>query len=139
MFRTFAFIFAAIVNDLIFAYNVLMLLCWIVFIIASVYGWLLVYSLYIELSDLTKLEDLAQLRVNIQIFQFNRFFFYFFNVFCVFSRWEQWLRWTPLRLILSQVLVLRLLTVLSPQCLSVNFWCIFFYFFFCHYICLKVL
>lgn len=76
IFRTFAFIFAAIVNDLIFAYNVLMLLCWIVFIVASVYGWLLVYSLYIELSDLTKLEDLAQLRVNLYIFLFNCIIFY---------------------------------------------------------------
>ncbi|XP_077286675.1 protein pasi2 [Arctopsyche grandis] len=63
LFRTFAFIFAAIVNDLFFAYNVLMLLFWILFIVSSVYGWLLVYSLYIELSDLTKLEDLAQLRM----------------------------------------------------------------------------
>lgn len=62
-FRLFAFVFSSFVNDLIFAYNILMVLCWIVFSVAGVYGWLLVYSLYLELSDLTKLEDLAHLRM----------------------------------------------------------------------------
>ncbi|XP_049883917.1 uncharacterized protein LOC126379258 [Pectinophora gossypiella] len=63
LFRFVAFIFAAIVNDMIFAYNVLMCLCWIVFCVAGAYGWVLVYSLYLELADLTKLEDLAHLRM----------------------------------------------------------------------------
>ncbi|XP_071441080.1 uncharacterized protein pasi2 [Hetaerina americana] len=63
LWRLLAFIFAAIVNDLIFGYNVLMCLLWIVFTCVDAYGWLLVYSLYLELSDLTKLEDLAHLRM----------------------------------------------------------------------------
>ncbi|XP_059057071.1 uncharacterized protein LOC131850737 [Achroia grisella] len=63
LFRTVAFIFASIVNDMIFAYNILMCLCWIVFCVCGVYGWVLVYSLYLELADLTKLEDLAHLRM----------------------------------------------------------------------------
>lgn len=63
LFRLFAFIFFSIVNDMIFAYNILMCLLWIVFVCISAYGWLLVYSLYLELSDLTRLEDLAHLRV----------------------------------------------------------------------------
>ncbi|KAL4711218.1 hypothetical protein ACJJTC_019059 [Scirpophaga incertulas] len=63
LFRTIAFIFASIVNDMIFAYNVLVCLAWIVFTVCGVYGWLLVYSLYLELADLTKLEDLAHLRM----------------------------------------------------------------------------
>ncbi|CAH2101841.1 unnamed protein product [Euphydryas editha] len=63
LFRTVAFIFASIVNDMIFAYNIFMCLCWIVFCVFGVYGWLLVYSLYLELADLTKLEDLAHLRM----------------------------------------------------------------------------
>ncbi|KAG8232920.1 hypothetical protein J437_LFUL011029, partial [Ladona fulva] len=42
--RLLAFIFAAIVNDLIFGYNLAMCLLWIVFTCANVYGWLLVYS-----------------------------------------------------------------------------------------------
>ncbi|KAJ8958056.1 hypothetical protein NQ318_002066 [Aromia moschata] len=63
VFRLLAFLFFSIVNDLIFAYNVLMCLLWIIFLICSLYGWVLVYSLYIELVDLTKLEDLAHLRI----------------------------------------------------------------------------
>ncbi|CAH0712917.1 unnamed protein product, partial [Brenthis ino] len=63
LFRLVAFLFASIVNDMIFTYNILMCLCWIVFCVTGVYGWVLVYSLYLELSDLTKLEDLAHLRM----------------------------------------------------------------------------
>jgi ABC-type transport system involved in cytochrome c biogenesis permease subunit len=63
LFRLFAFVFGSIVNDMIFGYNIAMCLLWILYTVASVYGWLLVYSLYLELSDLTKLEDLAHLRV----------------------------------------------------------------------------
>ncbi|XP_060534132.1 uncharacterized protein LOC132706672 isoform X2 [Cylas formicarius] len=63
LFRFLAFLFFSIVNDMIFAYNIIMCLLWSIFIILSFYGWVLVYSLYIELSDLTKLEDLAHLRM----------------------------------------------------------------------------
>lgn len=41
------------------------MLAWIAIILAGVYGWLTIYSLYIELADLTRLEDLAHLRVSI--------------------------------------------------------------------------
>lgn len=41
-----------------------MCLLWAVFCAINVYGWILVYSLYLELCDLTKLEDLAHLRVS---------------------------------------------------------------------------
>ncbi|XP_018323537.1 uncharacterized protein LOC108735844 [Agrilus planipennis] len=63
VFRLLAFLFFSIVNDMIFAYNVLMCLLWIAFTVINIYGFVLVYSLYIELSDLTKLEDLAHLRM----------------------------------------------------------------------------
>lgn len=68
LFRLFAFIFYSIVNDMIFAYNIMMCLLWIVFVCVSAYGWVIVYSLYVELSDLTKLEDLAHLRVRYTLF-----------------------------------------------------------------------
>nr|CAG4638733.1 EOG090X0DL4 [Cyclestheria hislopi] len=61
--RTFAIIFASIVNDLIFGYHIAMCLFWILFIVLGIFGWIVVYSLYLELSDLTKLEDLAHLRM----------------------------------------------------------------------------
>ena len=64
LFRLLAFLFFSIVNDLIFGYNIMMCLLWILFSALSLYGWLVVYSLYIELSDLTRLEDLAHLRVS---------------------------------------------------------------------------
>lgn len=69
IFRLLAFLFFSIVNDMIFAYNIMMCFLWTIFTIVNIYGWLLVYSLYIELSDLTKLEDLAHLRVSTH-FQF---------------------------------------------------------------------
>lgn len=68
LFRLLAFLFFSIVNDTIFAYNIMMCLLWCIFTIVNIYGWLLVYSLYLELSDLTKLEDLAHLRVSNDIF-----------------------------------------------------------------------
>lgn len=81
IFRLLAFLFFAIVNDLIFAYNILMVLVWSVICVGSVYGWILIYSLYLELADLTKLEDLAHLRVGI----FMVFFFYFDFLLLYFS------------------------------------------------------
>lgn len=50
-----------------------MCLLWTIIIVISVYGWIVVYSLYIELSDLTRLEDLAHLRVSIRLFFFKKF------------------------------------------------------------------
>lgn len=59
-----AFLFFSIVNDLIFAYNIMMVVVWTLLLIGCAYSWLVIYSLYLELSDLTKLEDLAHLRVS---------------------------------------------------------------------------
>jgi len=63
-FRLVAFIFSSIVNDNIFAYNIVMCLFWIVITFCNFVGLAFVYSLYLELADLTKLEDLAHLRVS---------------------------------------------------------------------------
>ncbi|XP_017777662.1 PREDICTED: uncharacterized protein LOC108563481 isoform X2 [Nicrophorus vespilloides] len=62
LFRVLANLFSNIVNDNIFAYNRLMVTFWLIFLAFSIYGWIIVYSFYIELSELTKLEDLAHLR-----------------------------------------------------------------------------
>ncbi|XP_073988932.1 protein pasi2 isoform X2 [Rhodnius prolixus] len=61
--RVLGWLFFAIVNDLIFAYNILMVFLWALFCVANVYSWIVVYSLFLELADLTKLEDLAHLRM----------------------------------------------------------------------------
>ncbi|KAE8738300.1 hypothetical protein FOCC_FOCC016224 [Frankliniella occidentalis] len=63
LFRLFAFLFASIVNDLIFGYNILMTLLWSLFSIINVYGWVLNYSLFLELRQLSKIEDYAHLRM----------------------------------------------------------------------------
>lgn len=63
IFKFIAWMFVSTVNDQIFRYNMAMLLLWGIFTVMNVYGWILVYSLYLELFDLTKLEDLAQLRM----------------------------------------------------------------------------
>ena len=55
--------FSGIVNDMIFAYNILMLIVWFFFNILDVLAFICIYSLYLELSDLTKLQDLARLKV----------------------------------------------------------------------------
>ncbi|CAH1396795.1 unnamed protein product [Nezara viridula] len=62
--RVLAWIFFTTVNDLIFSYNIIMVLLWAIFCVLNAYGWVLVYSLYLELIDLTKLEDLAHLRLS---------------------------------------------------------------------------
>ncbi|CAG0890155.1 unnamed protein product [Darwinula stevensoni] len=61
--RVFALVFASLVNDLVFGYHQAMLWLWLIFIVLNAYGWLVVYSLYMELCDLTRLEDLAKLKV----------------------------------------------------------------------------
>nr|CAG4652165.1 EOG090X0DL4 [Triops cancriformis] len=61
--RTIAIVHASIVNDMIFGYHILMCLLWVIFIVLGILGWIIVYSLYLELSDLTRLEDIAHLRM----------------------------------------------------------------------------
>lgn len=59
-----AWAFAGIVNDMIFAYNIIMLITWFFFNILNVFSFLCIYSLYLELTDLTKLQDLARLKMD---------------------------------------------------------------------------
>lgn len=81
IFRTLAFVFFSVVNDMIFAYNIMMCLIWTLCTVVSVYGWVVVYSLYVELSDLTKLEDLAHLRVSVcQLLLVCSYYFMFVNI-----------------------------------------------------------
>ena len=56
--------FGFIVNDMIFIYNIIMTFAWFFFNILNVLSFLCVYSLYLELNDLTKLQDMARLKVS---------------------------------------------------------------------------
>ncbi|XP_003737882.1 uncharacterized protein LOC100900661 [Galendromus occidentalis] len=55
-----AIIFRSIANDLYYAYHILMLLIWAALIAGNVFAGLVVLSNYQELSDITRLEDLAR-------------------------------------------------------------------------------
>ncbi|CAG0885122.1 unnamed protein product [Cyprideis torosa] len=60
--RIFHFVFYNFVNDLIFGYHAAMLFIWLILLAGCVYGWIVVYSFYLELCDLTRMEDLAKLK-----------------------------------------------------------------------------
>lgn len=63
-FRTFATLFQSIANDLYFTYHQAMLLLWLILIPLNVFALLVVYSNYQELSDITKIEDMAKLKMS---------------------------------------------------------------------------
>ena len=56
-------LYAGIVNDIIFAYNIVMLIAWLFFNVLNTASFICIWSLYLELNDLTKLQDLAKLKV----------------------------------------------------------------------------
>lgn len=65
--RFLALLLFAIVNDMVFAYNIFVVVVWSMICVASVYGWLLVHTCFLEFANITRLEDLAHLRVNIWV------------------------------------------------------------------------
>lgn len=62
--RTLAIIFQSIANDLYFTYHQAILLLWIILIPTNVFALLVVYSNYQELSDITRIEDLAKQKMS---------------------------------------------------------------------------
>lgn len=63
-FRTFAIIFQSVANDLYFNYHRAILVLWLILIPLDVFALLIVYSNYQELSDITKIEDMAKLKMS---------------------------------------------------------------------------
>lgn len=61
--RFFAIIFRSICNDLYYSYHQAVLIIWILLIAANAFAWLIVYSNYQELTDITRLEDMAKLKL----------------------------------------------------------------------------
>lgn len=51
-------------QDLYYAYHICMLLLWIALIAGNIFAYLVVLSNYQELSDITRLEDLARSKVS---------------------------------------------------------------------------
>ena len=61
--RLFALVFGSLVNDLYFAYHGLLCFLWSALLLLNVYGWLVVWSFFNELTEVSKLEDIAHLKV----------------------------------------------------------------------------
>lgn len=57
-------IYSSIVNDMVFSYHVLMCLFWLLFIGGNVFAWLVVHSFYHELCEITRLEDVARVKMD---------------------------------------------------------------------------
>ena len=63
--RWVSWLYGSVVNDMIFAYNIVMFIAWFVFNVVNPFAFACIYSLYLELNDLTKIQDLAKLKVGI--------------------------------------------------------------------------
>lgn len=62
-----AWAYAAIVNDMMCCsspYHILMFLIWFVFNILDVMAWIVMYSLYLELTGISKLEGMARMKMD---------------------------------------------------------------------------
>ena len=62
--RTISLFYQSIVNDLYFGYHQAMLVIWLLLTMVNVFAFLVVYSNYQELSNITKLEDMAKLKMS---------------------------------------------------------------------------
>lgn len=62
--RTVTIFFQSIVNDMYFGYHQAMLIIWLLLLAADVFAFLIVVSNYQELSNITKLEDMAKLKMS---------------------------------------------------------------------------
>lgn len=61
--RFVACIFWSIANDMFFGYHIAILIIWLMITALNVFCLLVVYSNYQDLSDITRLEDMAQLKM----------------------------------------------------------------------------
>ncbi|GFR26113.1 uncharacterized protein TNCT_379681 [Trichonephila clavata] len=61
--RLIAIFYRSIVNDLYFGYHQAMLVIWILLSAVNVFMWLVVLSNYQELANITRLEDMAKLKM----------------------------------------------------------------------------
>lgn len=62
--RTITLLFQSIANDLYYRYHLLVLFFWFILILIDVFLLLVVYSNYQELRDVTKIEDMAKLKMS---------------------------------------------------------------------------
>jgi hypothetical protein len=61
--RFVSWVFHSIANDMIFAYHIFMFLTWILLHVLNVGSFLVIYSLYLELTGISKLEQNAKVKM----------------------------------------------------------------------------
>ena len=62
--RIIAWVYAFIVNDMIFAYHIIMFFVWLIFNILDIMAWMVMYSLYLELTGISRLEEAHRIKVD---------------------------------------------------------------------------
>lgn len=58
-----AWIYHSIVNDIIFGYHIFQFFNWLILNIIDVGAWVVIYSLFLELNSISKLEDMAKIKM----------------------------------------------------------------------------
>ena len=56
--------YATVVNDIIFGYHLFTFFVWTLLHAANIFCWVVVYSLYLQLEAVTKLESSARLKID---------------------------------------------------------------------------
>ena len=62
--RVLAWAYGSIVNDMIFGYHIFTLVIWMALSTAGTFSWAVVYSLYLELTSITKIETCARIKMD---------------------------------------------------------------------------
>ena len=64
MWRVLAWAYGSIVNDMIFGYHIFTLIIWMALSTLSALSWAVVYSLYLQLTSITKIETSARMKMD---------------------------------------------------------------------------
>ena len=62
--RMLAWAYGSIVNDMIFGYHIFTLIIWMALSTAGAFSWAVVYSLYLQLTSITKIETSARMKMD---------------------------------------------------------------------------
>lgn len=62
--KVLAWVYGSIVNDMIFGYHIFTLVIWMALSTAGAFSWAVVYSLYLQLTSITKIETSARMKMD---------------------------------------------------------------------------
>ena len=64
LWRILAWAYSSIVNDMIFGYHIFTMIIWMALSVAGAFSWTVVYSLYLQLTSITKIETSARMKMD---------------------------------------------------------------------------